>query len=387
MLPDDQYPLSPARQHLLLIAASPGDSLAEALAHELRRYGWTPVVTDHVEAYAAEAQACVVPLAPTSLNSPAVSSALNVRLANLIPLVMTPMAPPYAPWVVAPIGSMGSADQDGAAIHRALVGVLGPAAPMPSVPMPSAAPYPSTYGAQPTYPMGYPGNQTYPGFAGYAAAPPPQNAPPRRKGRLALLFTAIGGFALLICVLGGLYAYHVAGAFTPTRAASATVTATTPAPSPTATLPPGFSRYVDPSGAFQISRPTNWTQSVSHGDLLFDNPTKTADLVIGHVAGTATSADITLQETGFFKDISTSAGGNGSYNHFQGPDSVPMAGETWTRESADIPVRGVTIHAVVNIANHNGSSYIIAYGCLKSDFSSLDAHTYQPMLHSFTFLM
>jgi len=401
MLPGDQYPLAPARQHLLLLAATPGDSLAEALAQEMRRYGWTSLVTDQVETHAAEAQACIVLLAPSAMESRAVSSALSARPANLIPLVMTSMAPPYAPWAVAPITFMGSVERVGAAIQHALAGLLGPAAPMPSAPPPSAAApsmplYAAGYGAQPTYPMGVPGPQGYPGYPsysgypGYAADPQAQSAPPKRRGGLALLFAVIGVVALLVVIVGGLYAFRTALASTHKATASGTATATIALPTPTATLPAGFSPYTAPTGDFQIDQPSSWARtastSASIDDILWVSKQQQADIVIGYGPGTASSADIATAESGIFKQVSLSAGGNGSYSHFTGPTSVLMAGEDWTQAAADITVHGITLHGVVLAVNHNGSFYTIAYFGQKSDFASLDSHTFQPMLHSFMFL-
>ncbi len=396
MLPGDQYPATSVRQHLLLLAATPGDALAEALAQEMRRYGWTTIVTDQVEAHAAEAQACIVLLSPASLQSRAVTSALEARPANLIPLLLTPMTPPYAPWAVAPFTFSGSVEQIGATIQQALAGLLRPSAPSPSAAAPSMPLYAAGYGAQPTYPMGvpgpqgYPGYSTYSGYTGYADAPQPQSAPPKGKGGLALIFAAIGVVALLVVIVGGLYAFRTALASTHQATASATTTATISLPTPTATLPAGFSLYTDQSGKFQLAQPTSWTRTVSSSssvdDVLWVSQEKTADIVIGHSAGTATSADITSAETNTFKQFSLSAGGDGSYNHFAGPTSVLMAGENWTQEAADVPIHGVVLHGIVIAVDHQGSFYIIAYFGLKSDFASLDSHTFQPMLHSFTFL-
>lgn len=401
MLPGDQYPPAPVRQHLLLLAATPGDSLAEALAQEMRRYGWTSVVTDQVEAHATEAQACIVLLSPASLQSRAVTSALSARPANLIPLLLTPMTPPYAPWAVAPFTFSGSVEQIGAAIQQALAGLLAPSAPMPSAPSPSAAApsmplYAAGYGAQPTYPMGVPGPQGYPGYSsysgypGYADAPQPQSAPPKGRGGLALLFAAIGVVALLVVIVGGLYAFRTALASTHRATASATTTATVSLPTPTATLPAGFSLYTDPSGAFQLDQPTSWTRTDStsgtSNDTLWVSKEQTADIVVGDTPGTVSSTDMPTAETSTFKQVSTSAGGSGSYSHLSGPTSVLMAGEDWTQEAADITVHGVVLHGVVMAANHNGNFYLIAYFGLKSDFAALDSHTFQPMLHSLTFL-
>lgn len=386
MQPTDNYPLAPTSQRLVLIAASPGDPVAEALAYGLRQYGWTPVVTDQVEAHAAGAQACIVPLAPASLSSPAVIAALNARPANLIPLVMAPMSPPYAPWAVAPIPSSGFAEHDSAAIHRALVGLLGPAAPAPSMPPQVTAPYPSMYGAQPTYPMGYPGPQGHAGYGAGGVDPQTQSAPPKRRSSLPLIFTGIGALALVVLVLGGWYAYHVTRIPAAVTSAKATATAPTPAPTPTATLPPGFSLYADPAGDYRVDQPTSWTRSVSNGDAVWVSGEQGGDIVIGHVSGTATNDEIVSTESSTFKEISLSAGGNGSYDHLEGPTSIPLAGETWTQEAADMTIHGVVLHTVVIIANHNGSAYIIAYAGLKNDFSSLDSHTFYPMLLSFTFL-
>lgn len=396
MLPSDQYPLTPARQHLLLLAATPGDALAEALAQEMRRYGWTAVVTDQVEAHAAEAQACIVLLSPTAMESRAVTSALSARPANLIPLLLTPMTPPYATWAVAPFTFSGSVEHVGAAIQQALAGLLAPSAPPPAAAAPSMPLYASGYGAQPTYPMGvpapqgYPGYPSYSGYPGYAADPQAQSAPPRGKGGLALLFAAIGVVALLVVIVGGLYAFRTALASTHKAITSATTTATIALPTPTATLPAGFSLYTDPSGAFQIDQPMDWTRSVSNSGsndyTLWVSKEQTADIVVGYGPGTASSSEISTAVTSTFKQVSTSAGGDGSYTHLVGPTSVLMAGENWTQEAADISVHGVTVHGVVLAANHNGNFNLIAYFGQKSDFSSLDSHTFQPMLHSFMFL-
>ena len=367
----DQYSQTPVGQHLLLIAATPGDALAQALASEFQRLGWTPIVTDQVERYAAEAQACIVLMSPMSHQSPAVISALSARPANLIPLITTPMSPPYALWATPPFTFAGSAGQTSASINKALVALLGPAAPMQS---------PSPY--QAGYPAGYP---AYPAYQGYGGLAPDTVSLPARRGRLPLLIATIGGVALLACVVLSLVALHAAQAPAGKAAVSAQATAT-PTPRPTPTLAAGFSRFTDPSGNYQINQPTSWTQSMASGDSLWVNPAKVADIVIGQGTGNATNADITLAETNGFKQFSTGAGGDGSYTNFQGPTSVSMAGETWTQESADIPFHGITMHAVMTAAVHNQRLYIIGCFAPKNTFASLDAQTFQPMVRSFYFL-
>ncbi len=368
----DQYSQTPVGQHLLLIAATPGDALAYGLASEFQRLGWTPIVTDQVERYAAEAQACIVLMSPMSLQSPAVISALSARPANLIPLITMPMSPPYAPWATPPFTFAGSTGQTSASINKALVALLGPAAPMQS-PAPYQAGYPASY------PASYP---TYPGYGGQA---PDTVALPARRGRWPLLFAAIGGVALLACVIVSLFALHAAQASVGKAAVSAQATAT-PTPRATPTLASGFSRFTDPAGNYQINQPKSWTQSMASGDSVWVNPAKVADIVIGQVAGNATNADITVAEASSFKQFSTGAGGDGSYNNFQGPTSVSMAGETWTQESADIPFHGITMHGVLIASVHHQRLYIIGRFAPKNSFASLDAQTFQPMVRSFYFL-
>ncbi len=422
----------PTRRKLIVLAAAPADGAAQAIAQELQRLGWETIVTDQVGMYAYEAYACVVLLlTPEAPRSAAVQSALEARPANMIPLVIPEVSPPYARWAGAPVPVAASLALTAQSINEALGRLDGATSPhqaalgqyvpggQPVEPMPPAQPtYPSqsmypqqpgyptnepTYpgtvaggqafnagnqpampGMQPTmqYPGQYPG-QPYPGGPG--AAPQP-DAP--KRGNRAAIFAIIGGVALLACVLaclGGLYySKSVAGKIS--TSIQATLTARPAKTTPTTSIPVGFASFTDPSGYYRVNAPTAWKETSTSAYTNWLSSSDVAEVAIATASGSPTSSDIQTALGQTIKSFSTGAGGNGSYTTTQKPTTVSLAGESWIQESADVGIKGTTIHSVVMGTTHNGRFYLILYVSPKDSFDSLNAQNFQPMLNSFTFL-
>lgn len=417
----------PTRRKLLVLAAAPTDGAAQAIAQELQRLGWETIVTDQVGQYAYEAYACIVLLlSPEAPHSAAVQSALEARPANMIPLVIPTVSPPYARWAGPPVPVAASLALTAQSINDALGHLDGATSPrqaamgqyvpggQPVEPIPPSQPvYPSqpaypqqpgyptnepTYpataaggqafyaGNQPTMPgmqptMQYPG-QPYPGGPGVAPQP---NAPRRNR---AAIFGIIGGVVLLACVLaclGGLYFTRgVAGKIS--TSIRATLTARPATATATASMPVGFASFTDPGGYYRLNAPTAWkaTSTSTYSGWLSSSPI--AEVAIASASGSPTSSDIQNAIGQTLKSFSTGAGGSGSYTTTQGPTTVSLAGESWTQEAADVGVKGVTLHSVVMGATHNGRFYIILYVAPKDTFDTTDTQSFQPMLNSFTFL-
>jgi hypothetical protein len=397
------YPPAQAGQgnQSAVIAAPPGEQLAEALAAELRNLGWRVAVTEQVEPYAREARVCVVPLTPTSVNSPALAAALATPpSAPLIPLVVgaTPLPPGH--WATPPITFSGDPAQTAREIAGAASSLGAAPSVGPSMQPPAGAtmPYAPAPASQPLQPyQGGPAYPTQPGYAQYPQggapyAPPAAPSAPAKR-RWPVIVGVVLAVILVLCVAGGAIAYAGLNKFagkvsigvsqTETALASDSSSATsTPVTTATPAIPSDFTPYTDSAAGFSIAYPNTWQKSKSGNDVLLVDPYEAADMVIGSVNANIPQSDINSTESQFFK----SAAGGGSYSNLQGPTTVTYAGESWTEESADITSSSQTLHAVVLVANHGSRAYVIGYLSAKSSFATMDAQDFQPMLNSFTFL-
>lgn len=176
-----------------------------------------------------------------------------------------------------------------------------------------------------------------------------------------------------------------------TGAASTPPAAThTPSATATPTVPSGFTVYKDPGGYYQVDYPSTWkTSAVSGGNAgtLFDAPDKSADFLVEYITGTTvTSSDISQVTQAYFSNVSKSAGGNGTYTHIQGPSQVIIGGTSWTKEEADVNIGAGNspLHAVILIADHSNTAYILAYAA--PDFTAAQSQYFSTMLNSFTLL-
>ncbi|HEU0027933.1 MAG TPA: PsbP-related protein [Ktedonobacterales bacterium] len=409
------YPPGPASQgnYNLVIAATPGEPLAEALAAELRNIGWRASVAEQIAPYVAEARACVALITPTSLTSPALAAALATQGTPLIPLVVGGAPLPPGPWAVPPIAFSGDPAQAARDIAVAASNLPGmhasggatmayppapPYAPAPpsqpfqpyqAMPAPPSQPY-QPYQAMPAYPT-QPGYTAYPQGAAPYAAPA---APPKRR-RWPVVVGVIAAVLLVLCVGGGAFAYARLNSFVGTVSVSVSQTATAQAaaltPQATATLeaaptpivPANYTLYTDSSDGFSVAYPNSWAKHINKSDVVFIDNNEPADMVIGAVDANVSQSEIKAVETQFFK---SAAGSGGTYHNVHGPVTVTLAGESWTQESADISASGQTVHAVVLMANHGSRSYVIGYLATKSSFASLDTRYFQPILQTFSFV-
>ncbi len=398
----------------IVIAAAPGEPLAEAIAAELRRLGWNAAVAERVETYAGMARAYVAPLTPASINSPAVAAALAARGAPLIPLTVGATPLPSGPWAIQPVIFSGDPAQTARDLTTVINNLTGGNATIPFGQQPASRPLGASDYMAPTTPPTFPPSQfaptmemaspaqpyqsapSYPTQQGYTQYPQggapyaPYGAPPApaKRRRWPLIVGVIVAVVLLACVGGGAFAYSKLHSFvgavstgvsqTETASAATATPAATAAPS----IPANFTVYSDSTAKFSIAYPNSWQKSASGGDVIFLDTAEAADVVVGSVDANIPQSDINSTESQFFK----SAAGAGTYNNLQGPTTVTYAGESWTQESADITSSGQTLHAVVLVANHGSHAYVIGYLGAKSAFATLDAQDFQPMLNSLSFL-
>jgi hypothetical protein len=417
-------PSSPANQNAI-VAATPGDPLAEAVAAGLRNLGWRVMVTDQAAAYAREARICVALLTPTSVNSPAIASALSVSGAALIPLVAGQTPPPYAPWATQPIvfaGDPQRAANEIAAAAKSLsastiVPGSAPASGAPtggsyvSPPTPIAYPAPNRtvqmpagqpYQPSPSYPTQAAPAPSYPAPAGpapgaYAPAPyspgaapyaPPYSAPPapaKPRSRWPWIVGGIAAAVLIACITLGALAYNN---FAPkvfgveTQTAQAGAAAATPAATATPSIPANFTLYTDTADGYRIAYPNTWQKSASNGATDLLDVQEAADMVIGVSDATLSPSDITAQEKAFFQAVAAS----GKYSNLQGPTTISYGGASWTQETADVTISNQTLTAAVLATNHGGKAYLIGYLAPKEISTTLNSEDFQPMLNSFAFL-
>ena len=414
------YPPSQAGQgnQSAVIVAMPGEPLAEAIASELRQLGWRAAVTEQVGPYAREAGVCVAPLTPTSFNRPAIAAALATPVAPIIPLIVGSTPLPPGPWATRPVifsGDPARAARDiiNAANNLASAPSTYPAMrPPASSPMPMGGygtpaapsmypPYPPEGATIPSYNTpaapsrpfqpyqaapSYPTQQGYPQYPQDGAPPyAPLAAPPKRR-RWPLILGGVVVVALLLCVGGGALAYAnlhgFAGAVSTGIIQTETARASTPEATVTPTIPANFTVYSDSTDGYSIAYPNSWRKTGGSGTAIFLATNEVADMALGSTDGSIPQSEINSTESQFFK----SAAGSGTYSNLQGPTTATYAGESWTRESADVTTAGQTLHAVVLVANHGTHAYIIGYAGAKPSFATLDAQDFQPMLNSFTFL-
>jgi hypothetical protein len=163
-----------------------------------------------------------------------------------------------------------------------------------------------------------------------------------------------------------------------------------PTPTFTPTTPAGFKPYEAP-GAYQLNIPATWAAV----------PFQTGPATNGGATGTATS----------FKDVSNQnqltilvysgttlpspqAADDQALNQLsagkpmrnrQPADNVTLAGQSWTREMADLPVNGQQGHAVVLATTHGAQLYLIIYSAPVNGFEVASVSAFQPMLNSFAF--
>lgn len=156
---------------------------------------------------------------------------------------------------------------------------------------------------------------------------------------------------------------------------------------PTATVPLGFVVYTNSSKTYQIIIPADWSGGDSNGvTTIIGSIGASVYVQIARRDTPISGADTAVAEKAYFDSVSTSAGGSGAYTIVEKATPVTLAGETWTKETADVSVKGETLRAAILIANHNGGAYLIAYSTTRSDFAKVDAEDFEPMLQSFEFL-
>ena len=353
----------------IILAAPPEAAEANTLADALRAMGWTVMVTADVAPYASAARACVALVTPQTINGPALQSALSSHPRNLIPVLTAPLPLPYGPWAVAPIFMGESPQQAAGAIANIVLGLT--AAP------PFAAPM--------TTPFAPPFAQTQPAM-GY----PPAPVPPRARSRKSLWIGLGIALAVIVLLCAGGVAVVLTRNLLPVSAPSGVARSTATAAlavTPTATVPLGFVVYTNSSKTYQIIIPQDWSGDDSNGVTTIIGSIGASVYV--QIAGRDTpisGADTAVQESAYFHSVSTSNGGLGAYTIVEKATPVTLAGETWTKETADVSVKGETLRAAILIANHNGGAYLIAYSTARSYFSKVDVEDFQPMLQSFEFL-
>ena len=168
----------------IVIAAAPGEPLAEAIAAELRRLGWNAAVAERVETYAGMARAYVAPLTPASINSPAVAAALAARGAPLIPLTVGATPLPSGPWAIQPVIFSGDPAQTARDLTTVINNLTGGNATIPFGQQPASRPLGASDYMAPTTPPTFPPSQFAPTMEMASPAQPYQSAPsyPTQQG-------------------------------------------------------------------------------------------------------------------------------------------------------------------------------------------------------------
>jgi hypothetical protein len=199
---------------------------------------------------------------------------------------------------------------------------------------------------------------------------------------LILLVLAGGGGAVFALTRGG--ASTASG--TPTATATTAATATSTVPS----APPGFTTFVDPAGDYSLAIPQDWstttttTPSGSKEIGFTSSSLPSVALEVEYLSNVPLDGQQNTVSSAFFNNVASQS--HGTVSNRQGPTSVSLAGETWSQYTGDLSLSGQTLHIVLLIAGHAGSTAFVAYLAPKNSFSSDDSQYFQPMLQSFTFL-
>lgn len=368
----------------MVIAAAPHDPVAEGLADELERQNIRAALVSDVAPYAGRMSACIVVLRPQTAHSSAVRAIFDARPPQLIPVLAVPMELPPGPWTTPPITLSRGVESAAYEVAGALRGLRAPQTrpmyppeseyqPAPAPGYPAYPGYPTTpaYPSTPLYPMA-----SAPGYPASPFAPAPAAPAPRRSHAMAWTIGSIAiALVVILAVVGGVLAVRRLGPQIAHDAATAT-----------ATVPANFTVYTDTHGQFRLNVPTGWSTTTQTDFTGFASPSDDADFAISTVGVTLTPSDMQSSADEFFKAADSGGGGNGTYSNLQGPTSVTVGGTTWTREEADLAVKGGTLHAVVLITNHGSGAFLLAYAAFSDVFASTDSNAFQPMLNSFQFL-
>lgn len=209
---------------------------------------------------------------------------------------------------------------------------------------------------------------------------------PKARSHKPVWITLGVALAVIILLVALALTRNLLPVSTPSGVSRSTATVA-PAVTPTATVPLGFTVYTNSSKTFQITIPDDWAGDDSNGvTTIFGSIGASVYVQIARRDTSISGADTAVEESAYFHSVSTSAGGSGAYTIVQKATPVTLAGETWTKETADVSVKGETIRAAILLTNHDGGAYLIAYSTARSYFSKVDAEDFQPMLQSFRFL-
>jgi ribosomal protein L37E len=145
--------------------------------------------------------------------------------------------------------------------------------------------------------------------------------------------------------------------------------------------------YRDIDGFFSIGKPEGWRAAAAGDDpfrtTVFTDRTGKASLTLQYSApsvGSASAAVRTYLE--LFRD------GAPAGTNTQGPDTITLAGETWTQSSVDERNgSGPTVYHVVALASiHGDYTVLIALIDEATVFDVSNARYFQPMLNTLTYL-
>ncbi len=380
--------------------------------------------------------AAVCPSCGFALNAPAAPAAADISAmeTRVAPMpALAPIAVPVETPAVAAMERVSAVDEAATRVAEAAPAAIaaqadtaatqpaaGGASTLPETPEtrpagmpygqpPAPAPYPGQpgFGQQPPVGQspygqpqpGMPPTATYPysGYPGYPAMSPVPPPPPQRKKTPVVLIAVLVALAVVV-VAGVLFATLALARTGGLGSASATAVPTataipTATPSPTASIaniPSGFTVYREPAGLYQIAYSADWTKTESSQQgvstaIFTDSSQRSTGLEITPVAVQVPQSGLANLDDSFITGFANGPA-NGTITNKQGPSNVTLAGETFVRESADVRVSGATVHLVVLAGVHGATTYNIAYFAAAGDFSGADAHFFQPMLQSLTFL-
>jgi hypothetical protein len=158
----------------------------------------------------------------------------------------------------------------------------------------------------------------------------------------------------------------------------------TPTPTPSPTTPAGFQLYTVP-GAFQMNVPADWApipfqaggngSATAFADISYKN-----QLVVEVISGPSLPSPQSADD----QALTQLSAGKPMQNRQQA-DTLTLGGQSWARETADLPVHGTQSHVVTLAATHGTQLYLIFYFAPSSSFEVASVADFQPMLNSFAF--
>ncbi|MGO8950699.1 MAG: hypothetical protein ACLQUY_24210, partial [Ktedonobacterales bacterium] len=165
---------------------------------------------------------------------------------------------------------------------------------------------------------------------------------------------------------------------------------TAPTSTATASLPAGFLMKTDASDLYSFDVPSDWvpkpptSASPNVEYTIYTDPLNDATFEVESFPTHLQGAGATLDEQFLLRISALSAG------DISQPASVMLAGETWIKESAQLPLTQNGATQVQNLsvqsAAYNGMTFIIFYNSPDAGTGSQEGDVLQQILNTFNFL-